>query len=173
MKRMLKRVLIAGLALFFQALDAAGHACRLGGLVRIIRQARWKARLADLGEGTLIYPSVVIHNPEQVRIGARCAIAEFVHMWGGGGIAIGDAVIIASHTVITSLTHDKHAACFRETTLHAKVVIGDNVWIGAGAIILPGVTLGSGCIVGASAVVTRDVPAGALVMGMPARVRDE
>lgn len=93
-------------------------------------------------------------------------------MWGGGSIAIGDAVIIASHTVITSLTHDKHAACFGETTLRAKVVIGDNVWIGAGAIILPGVTLGSGCIIGAGAVVTPDVPAGALVMSMPAKPSD-
>lgn len=170
MKGMLQRVLIAGLAPFFQALDAAGRACRLGGLARVIRQARWKARLADWGEGTLIYPSVVIHNPEQVRIGAHCAIAEFVHMWGGGSIVIGDAVIIASHTVITSLTHDKNAACFRKTTLRAQVMIGDNVWIGAGAIILPGVTLGSGCIIGAGAVVTRDVPAGAMAVGVPARL---
>lgn len=62
----------------------------------------------------------------------------------------------------TSLTHDKNAACFRETTLRAPVLIGDSVWIGADAIILPGVTVGAGGIVVAGAVVTRDVPANAV-----------
>jgi acetyltransferase-like isoleucine patch superfamily enzyme len=169
MKRMLQQMLIGGLTPIFQGLDAIGQTCRLSGWSRMIRQARWKTRLAALGEDTVIYPSVVIHGPEQVQIGARCSIAEFVHMWGGGNITIGNDVLIASHTVITSLTHDKDAVCFRETTLRAPVVIGDNVWICAGAIILPGVTVGSGSIVGAGAVVTRDVPAGAMVVGAPAK----
>jgi len=168
-KQTLQGVLIAGLVAFFRGIEVAGRVCRLGGWARVIRQARWKARLVELGEGTVIYPSVVIHGPEQVRVGARCAIAEFVHLWGGGGITIGDDVLIASHAVITSLTHDKHAARFRETTVRAPVVIGDNVWIGAGAIILSGVTLGSGSIVGAGAVVTTDVPASVVVVGVPAR----
>lgn len=91
-------------------------------------------------------------------------------MWGSGGITIGNDVLIASHTVITSLTRDRNAACFRETTLRAPVAICDNVWIGAGAIILPGVTVGSGSIIAAGAVVTRDVPANAVVAGVPARL---
>jgi maltose O-acetyltransferase len=173
-RRKLQSMLIHGLVPLLRILDAVGRACRLDGLLRVIRQARWKARLADLGEGTVIYPSVVIHNPLQVRVGARCAIAEFVHMWGGGGrapgIAIGDDVIIASHAVITSLTHDKAADCFRQTTLRAPVVIEDNVWIGSGAIILPGVTIGRGSVIGASAVVTKDVPERSVVVGVPARV---
>lgn len=89
-------------------------------------------------------------------------------MWGGGGISTGNDVLIASDGVITSLTHDTNAACFRETTLRAPVVIGDNVW--AGAFILPGVTVGAGSIVAAGAVVTRDVPANAVVAGVPARL---
>ncbi len=91
-------------------------------------------------------------------------------MWGAGGISIGNNVLIASHEAITSLTHDKNAVCFRETTLRATVGIGDNVWIGADAIILPGVTVGAGSIVAAGAVVTRDVPANAVVAGVPARL---
>ncbi len=51
------------------------------------------------------------------------------------------------------------------------MIIGDNVWIGGGAIILPGVTIGDNVVVGAGSVVTRDVPAGAVVVGNPARVR--
>lgn len=84
-------------------------------------------------------------------------------MWGSGGITIGNDVLIVSHGVITSLPHDKNAACFRETTLRAPVVIGDNVWIGAGAIILPGVIRGRRrhrC--GGAVVMTRDVPANAV-----------
>lgn len=154
----------------FRCLGVVRRACRIEGWARVLRKARWKAGLAVLGEGTIIYPWVAIHNPDCVRIGARCAIAEFVHMWGGGGISTGNDVLIASHGVITSLTHDTHAACFRETTLRAPVVIGDNVW--AGAIILPGVTVGAGSIVAAGAVVTRDVPANAVVAGVPARLVD-
>jgi maltose O-acetyltransferase len=112
---------------------------------------------------------VVIHTPERVSIGARCAIAEFVHMWGGGGITIGNDVMIASHAVITSLTHDTRAAVYRESLIRKPVVIEDNVWIGAGAVILPGVSIGSGSVVGAGSVVTRDVPAGTVVVGVPAR----
>lgn len=170
-KRRIEGMLVAILALFFRCVDAVGHACRYASLSRLIRQARWKAKLAALGESTNIYPSVIIHGPAQVRIGARCAIAEFAHIWGGGGVTIGNDVLIASHVVITSLTHNKHAARFRDSTLRAPVVIGDNVWIGAGAIILSGITLGSGSIIGAGSVVTCDVPAGAMVMGVPARQR--
>lgn len=108
----------------------------------MLRHALWKARLAGLGEGTIIHPWVAIHGPENVRIGARCSVAEFVHLWGGGGVTIGNDVLIASHVAITSITHDKDAPCFRETTVRAPVVIGDNVWIGAGAIILPVSRLG-------------------------------
>ena len=50
-----------------------------------------------------------------------------------------------------------------------KIVIGDDVWIGAGAIVLPGVTIGEGAIIGAGAVVTKDVPAGETYVGVPAR----
>ena len=170
MKRVLRQCLVGGLSPGLRCLTVLSSVCRIQGWARVFREARWKARLAALGEGTIIYPWVTIHNPDRVRIGARCSIAEFVHVWGGGGISIGNGVLIASHGVITSLTHDKNAACFRETTLRAPVVIGDNVWIGAGAIILPGVTVGSGSIVAAGAVVTRDVPANAVVAGVPARL---
>jgi len=68
---------------------------------------------------------------------------------GAGGISIGNNVLIAGHEAITSLTHDTNTVCFRETTLRATVGIGENVGIGAAAIILPGVTVGAGTIVAA------------------------
>lgn len=164
-----KRLMITASVQCFRGLLAISGYLHWSGLMLAARQALWKAKLAEMGPGTLIRPYVVIHGPNRVRLGARCSIAEFVHMWGSGGITLGNDVLVAAHATITSVTHDKAAVCYRDTTVCAPVVIGDNVWIGSGAVILPGVTLGSGCIVGAGAVVTRDVPPRTVVTGVPAR----
>ncbi|WP_407702786.1 acyltransferase [Thiorhodovibrio litoralis] len=105
-----------------------------------------------------------------VSIGANCSISDYVHIWGGGVVTIGNNVLIATHTVITSLTHDKSASCFRDTLIKQPVQIEDNVWICSGARILSGVTVGSGSIIGAASVVTKDVPPNSIVMGVPGRV---
>ncbi len=71
--------------------------------------------------------------------------------------------------MIATLNHD--LAPSRRADMHpAPVVIGWNVWIGANATILPGVTIGDDAVVGAASVVTKDVPAGAIAVGSPARV---
>ncbi len=88
---------------------------------------------------------------------------------GRGGVEIGDNVMIASHTVITSLTHDPNAEIYRKTLIKKKVIIKNNVWIGAGAIILPGVTIGDGAVIAAGSVVTKDVPSKTIVAGVPAK----
>jgi acetyltransferase-like isoleucine patch superfamily enzyme len=72
--------------------------------------------------------------------------------------------------VITSQTHDANGLeVFRHTLIQAPVVIENNVWIGSGAIILPGVQIRQGSIVGSGSVVTRDVPENTIVVGVPAR----
>jgi len=133
--------------------------------------AVWRARLGALGPHSRIYPEVVIHSPGCVHIGDHVEIVEFGHIWGGGGVTIGDRTVIASHTVITSQTHDPEAPDYGQSRVAKPVTIGANVWIGAAAVILPGVTIGDGAIVGAGSVVTRDVAPGAVVMGVPARPR--
>lgn len=60
----------------------------LEGVDRRLRYTWWRAQLQHLGEGSRILPQVVIHGPEKVSIGARSAIAEFVHMWGGEGLPL-------------------------------------------------------------------------------------
>ena len=111
----------------------------------------------------------MILNPALVSIREGCSIAEFVHIWGDGRVKIGEKVLVASHEFITSTAHDPEAKTFALTSVRKPVVIADNVWIGSGAVILPGVRLGTGCIVGAGAVVTVDVPANWIVVGVPAR----
>lgn len=142
-------------------------------LARTIRMCRWKISLGKLGSGCLIYPYVVIHFPDSVRIGDRVAIAEFVHIWGKGKVEIGDNTIIASHSIITSQTHDKTAFNYRDTMILKPVRIGRRVWIGSGAIIMPGVTIGDGAIIGAGSVVTRDVRENSIVIGNPSTEREK
>lgn len=138
------------------------------------RWLAWNTRLGSLGDGTVIRSTVKIYSPRQVQIGRQVSLNDFVHIWGAAGVTIGDNCMIAAHVVITSQSHDVDALqrglLYRDTNANLPVNILANVWIGSGACILPGVTIGEGSVVGAGAVVTRDVPAACLVVGVPARV---
>ena len=135
------------------------------------RRATLMSQFAACGEGVSIQLPVVINNADHLRVGARVSINAFVHIWALGGVTIGDDTLIASHVAITALTHDPHAPLFSASHQVRPVVIGRNVWIGTHAVILPGVTIGDGAIIGAGAVVTRDVASGAVVVGVPAVAR--
>lgn len=102
----------------------------------------------------------------------RCnvAISAFVHIVANERVSIGDNSIIASAVQITTSTHNYRTRPYRSKRVDAPVTIGRNVWIGAGAIILPRVTLGDDCVVGAGSIVTRDVAPATVVAGNPARV---
>lgn len=136
----------------------------------LFRRAVWLARNLKLGQDVTIRRNVVIRCPERVILGHRVYINEFVHIWGGGGVEIGSDSMIASHCVIISQTHVINGSLYRETLDCRPVVIGENVWIGAGAIILPGVKIGNNSVVGAGSVVNRDVPGNVVVAGVPAAV---
>lgn len=132
---------------------------------------RLKKRLHRCGRNVVIYPPVVIAGPEAVDIGDDTSIAPFVHIWGGGRVMIGSRCMIGSHVAISSLTHDHGQEDMSQTMVTKPVIIKDGVWVGAHAVILPGVTLGQGAVIGAGSVVTRDVEAYAIVSGVPARLQ--
>lgn len=107
----------------------------------------------------------------RLSIGDDCVIGRFVLLDARGGIRLGTSVNVSSYTRMMSAKHEvddpDFAASFDE------IVIGDRVWIGIGATILGGVTIGEGAVVAANATVTRDVAPYTVVAGTPARkVRD-
>ena len=125
--------------------------------------------LASCGEQVGLQFPICIEGVETVKIGNCVSIAAFVHIWGQGGVEIGDYTMIASHVSITSLTHDTNATLFANSLIKKPVIIGKNVWIGSHATILPGVCIGDGAIIGAGAVVNKDVPENIIVVGVPAK----
>lgn len=134
-----------------------------------------------LNSETFIDRGVILHcggmdwsDPEGgIVIGAGSYIGPNCVLFGAGGIEIGEAALISPGVVITSHQHTflRDDVDVREQPLQfRRVVIERDVWVGANATILPGVRLGEGSVVGAGAVVTRDVPERAVVVGVPAEV---
>lgn len=129
------------------------------------------SRLRRCGGNCKLWMPVAIESPQTVEFGNDVCLAAFVHLWGSGGVKIGNRVMIGTHTSISSVTHDyeRHGSMYG-TIVESPVVIGDDVWIASNATILPGITIGDGAVVGAGAVVTRDVAPRDIVAGVPARV---
>ena len=103
------------------------------------------------------------------RVGKNVFINSGCHFQDQGGITIGNGVLIGHNVVLATLNHDFSPK--KRSTLHpAPVVIGENVWIGSNATVVPGVTIGNGSIIAAGAVVTKNVPENVVVGGVPAKI---
>lgn len=170
MKSFIKNKIISFFSVCFGVVLLIVNFLKVDSIIKLIRLGIWRAKKLTFGKETAIYNDVVIYHPERVVIGSHVAIAEFVHIWGRGGVEIGDNTLVASHCVITSQTHNFERELYRKTLECKPVIIGKNVWIGAGAIILPGVRIGNDSVVGAGSVVTRNVPERCVVAGVPAKL---
>jgi len=116
-----------------------------------------------------VFPPFTTDCGKNLRLGERVFVNSGCRFQDQGGITIGDDALIGHNVVIATLNHDLDPGQ-RGTTAPRPVVIGDRVWIGANATVLPGVTIGDGAVVAAGAVVTKDVPPRTVVGGVPARV---
>lgn len=130
-------------------------------------------RLAYVGEGAVVRPPFFCDYGFNISLGAgvslnfNCVILDVVQ------VTIGDRTQIGPGVQIYAADHPRDSAQRRALLeLGRPVRIGSDVWIGGGAIILPGVKIGDNAIIGAGSVVTRDVAEGATVVGNPARQRD-
>ena len=120
-----------------------------------------------LGEGSYVAAPLQVVCADRVMIGKNVFINSNSLMMGRGGITIEDEVMIAANVQLISNNHDPYE---RQVLICKPVLIKRGAWIGAGATILPGVTVGKYAIVGAASVVTHDVPDYAVVVGSPAKV---
>lgn len=129
---------------------------------------------AQVGERVRIYPPLLIHNAGEdfsaLRIGDRCHIGRDVFLDLRAPIELGDRVTISMRsTILTHIDVGDSEVATRYPKSAAPVRIEDDVYLGAGCIVLHGVTIGKAAVVGAGSVVRSDVSAGARVAGVPAR----
>jgi acetyltransferase-like isoleucine patch superfamily enzyme len=121
----------------------------------------------EIGRPSLIFMDAWFDSQGQFAIGKNSVINQKCRLDNRGGLYIGDNVSISSEVVILTADHNLQSASFAGR--NCPVIIEDYVFIGTRAMILPGVTLGRGCAVGAGSVVTKDVPANSIVAGIPAK----
>ena len=131
-------------------------------------------RIMKCGPGAVISPDASFANPERIEIGKNVAIGSRCHIWAGpssGKIIIGDDCLLGPEVMITAAGYrfNDGSPVTRQLMDEQDVVLGADVWLGARAIVLPGVQIGDGAIVGAGAVVTKTVAPGAIVVGQPAK----
>jgi maltose O-acetyltransferase len=136
------------------------------GRDRILREL-----LGAVGEGTVIRPPFRCDYGYQVEIGARTFANWGLIALDVGKITIGDDVQIGPNVQLLTATHPLEPEPRREKWEGSMpITIGDNVWLGGGVIVCPGVSIGENTVVGAGAVVVRDLPANVVAVGNPARV---
>lgn len=127
--------------------------------------------LGAFGEGSEIRPPLHCDYGYQTRIGARSFVNWGLLLLDVAAVTIGDDVQIGPNVQLLTATHPLDPGPRRDKWEAAEpIVIGDNVWLGGGVIVCPGVTIGPDTVVGAGSVVTRDLPAAVVAVGSPARV---
>lgn len=135
------------------------------------RQELLRDLLGNIGQGTEIRPPLACDYGLNIHLGHRVYINVGAFLLDVAPIVIGDDTQLAPGVQVLTATHPIDPEQRRQKWETAEpVTIGQNVWLGAGAIVLPGVTIGHNTVVGAGAVVTKDLPANVLAVGNPARV---
>ncbi|WP_276538599.1 acyltransferase [Dehalobacterium formicoaceticum] len=154
-----------------------GHYCMSNGYKGIvIRYVLLKTLAKRCGDNVAIYQNTYLLAPRGLVVGNNVSIHPMCYIDATGGIDIGNDVSIAHGTTILSSTHlfDSIEIPIKDQPVDLlSTVIENNVWVGAKATILAGIKIGTGSIVAAGAVVTKDVPAKAVVGGIPAKIIKE
>lgn len=120
-------------------------------------------------EGFALFPPFNADCGKNIFLGEGVFINSGCKFQDQGGIYLGDRCLIGHNVVLATLNH--HMDPKRRGGMVPKLIrLGNDVWIGSGSIVLPGVTIGDGAVVAAGSVVTKDVEAGAVVAGSPAKV---
>ncbi|RYE07079.1 MAG: sugar O-acetyltransferase [Hyphomicrobiales bacterium] len=156
----------------FNALPMGDHGRRMPML---------KEMLGKIGDGTMVLGRITFEFGKHIELGRNGLINMDCMFLDGAKVTTGDDTIVAPRVMFITATHDpaferrvwRHpetGAAQGGYTTNKPISIGSRVWIGAGAIILPGVTVGDNSVIGAGSVVTKSIPAGVVAVGNPCRV---
>ncbi|WP_457934128.1 acyltransferase [Pseudoalteromonas sp. SCSIO 43210] len=139
--------------------------------LRPLKNLYWSRVLGNKGRGVNIMPNVTILEPSQVSVGEKTYIGRGVNIYGGGGVDIGNNVLIAMDCCIISRNHiiKKNQLVNEQGYEYKNITISDDVWLGAKVILLAGVHIGEGAVIAAGSVVTKSVPAYSIYAGVPAK----
>jgi galactoside O-acetyltransferase len=125
-------------------------------------------------EGTLfIQPNVIFVHMKRIIFNGDFSCNSGTYINARGDITFGSKILIGTNVTVSSGIHpvDHITSSILETpTLGSQIEFGDDIWIGAGSVVFPGVTLGNGSVIGANAVVTKSTPENSISYGAPARV---
>src|SRR5690606_39194655 len=128
------------------------------------------------GRGVMIWEGVQIDSPSKLVLGKNVSINRNCIIHAGGGVEIGKNTLIGPNVIIYSQNHKytyPNQLINQQGYELKKVIIGDNVWIAAGVIILPGVVIGNNTVIGAGSIVTKSIKSSALAAGNPIKIIKE
>ncbi len=131
------------------------------------------------GKNVKIRPHVMLRDPERIYIGDNSTIGAYNVLWAGKSeaiIKIGKNVMTGPSVKIFAFNHGTKISeipMINQPVTEADVIIGDDVWIGANALIMPGCKIGNGVVIAAGSVITKDIPDNVIVAGVPAKIVKE
>jgi acetyltransferase-like isoleucine patch superfamily enzyme len=150
-----------------------------GQLFRVLHYYNYthvsERRKLVLGTQVRIAPNVSFSNAERIWVGDMSHIGAHCTIWAGprtGRIILGRNALLGPEVFLTAANYQMspEMPIMDQPSDEADIIVGDDVWLGARVMVLPGVTIGDGCVVGAASVVTKDLPPGSVAVGNPARI---
>ena len=141
-------------------------------LISQLRTSFWRLFLKKAGKRIDIMSGVIIMSPQKVEIGHDVLLNVDTKIGGQAGVRIGNYVQLGYNVNVVSVNHafgNPRLPIKKQGSMGGQIIIGDDVWVGANAVILPNVKVGKGAIIGANAVVTKNVKPYSIVGGVPAK----
>jgi len=161
------------IAYFCEIFDKIHIFLRIDQIRKTLHKYRLKQKKANIGKGVTIHHTTYVRNPEGFTIGDNSNVNHGSELYSAGGITIGKGTMIAYQVVILSDTRTflgPELLKSRTERIKKPVLIGDDVWIGARAMIMPGVRIANHAIVAGGSIVTKDINEWEVVAGNPAKV---